>query len=185
MTQRGSRSTQKQMPPRILREVLDRQPQPARARGPEHQPVRAFREVLVRQRRAEQLVVGAEVVERDARLRNAGRAAGLEHVDRLAGEPLRDPALHRTAAQPLVLERAEARRDRRTRRSPAADPIRASSRSRARTDDPVAGSKCQLTISRTCASSAVAPPAACRGSMSRRRVVMRPQYSRASRARWR
>ena len=34
-------------------------------------------------------------------------AAGFEDEDRLAGQPLRDPALDRAAAKPLVLERAE------------------------------------------------------------------------------
>ncbi len=87
-----------------LREMLDRQSKTAGTRGAQHQPVRAFREVLVRQRRAEQLVIGAEILERHAGLRNARRAAGLEHIRRLAGESLRDPALHGTAAQPFVLE---------------------------------------------------------------------------------
>ena len=39
------------------------------------------------------------------RLRDAGRAAGLEDVDRLVGERLGHPAPHRAAAQPFVLER--------------------------------------------------------------------------------
>src|SRR5262249_49604703 len=50
-----------------------------------------------------------EVVRCDPRLRNARRAAGLEDVDRPAVESLRDPALHRPAAQPLVLKLGEAR----------------------------------------------------------------------------
>ena len=64
MTQRGSRSTQKQMPPRCWREVLDRQPQPPRAGRAEHQPVRALRKILVGQRVAEDLVVDPEVLAR-------------------------------------------------------------------------------------------------------------------------
>ena len=63
----------------------------------------------VGQRVAEQLVVGAEIVERDAGLRHTGGAAGLEHEHRLAGAALGDPALHRSAAQPVVLEQTEAR----------------------------------------------------------------------------
>ncbi len=42
-----------------------------------------------------------------AALGNAGRAAGLEDVDRLVGEGLGHPAAHRPAAQPFVLERLE------------------------------------------------------------------------------
>ena len=108
MTHRGSRSTQKQMPPRCWREVLDGQPQAPRAGRAEHQPVGSLREVLIGQRVAEQLVVDPEIVARDARLGHAGGAAGLEHVDRLAGAALGDPALHRSAAQPVVLEKTEA-----------------------------------------------------------------------------
>ena len=108
MTQRGSRSTQKQMPPRILAEVLDRQPQPPRAGRAEHQPVAAPREVLVRQRLAEHLVVDAEVVAVDAASsgcrwcrRSRRRKTGLP------ARPFGNPAPHRPAAQPLVLEEAE------------------------------------------------------------------------------
>src|SRR5262249_48486547 len=85
----------------------DRQPQPARTRRPEHQPVRSPREVLVGQRLAEQLVVGPEVFHRDARLWNAGRPARLEDEHWFAGEAFRNPALHRAAAQPFVLEQPE------------------------------------------------------------------------------
>ena len=91
----------------VLGQVLHRQAQAPRARRAQHQPVRAAREVLVGQRLAEDLVVGAEVLTRDAGLRDAGGAAGLEHEDRLPGEALRHPALHRAAAQPLVLERTQ------------------------------------------------------------------------------
>ena len=63
--------------------------------------------MFVRQRLAEDLVVDAEVVAADARLGNARRAAGLEDVDRLAGQTVRQPALHRPAAEPFVLKLAE------------------------------------------------------------------------------
>ena len=92
----------------VLREVLDRQTQTPRAGRPQHQPVRPAREELVRQRVAEDLVIGAEVVDRHARLRRAGRPARLEDEHRLAGESLGDPPLHRAAAQRFVFERAEA-----------------------------------------------------------------------------
>ena len=91
----------------VLAQVLYGQAQPARARGAEHQPVGARREVLVRQVGAEQFVVGAEVVQGHPALRDARGAAGLEHVDRIVGHRLRHPAPHRAAAQPLVLERRE------------------------------------------------------------------------------
>ena len=120
-------------PAAILRQVLDRQAQPPRSGRTEHQPVGAFREVLVGQRRAEQLVVGAEIVAGDARLRRAGRAAGLEDEHRLAGQASRDPALHRSAAQPLVLERPQTFQVAEPLDLGPADPTRASSRSRART----------------------------------------------------
>ena len=94
-------------PAAVLAQMLDGEPQAPGTRRPEHQPVRAARKLVVRQRTAEQLVVDAEVFARDARFRNARRAAGLEDVDRLAGQPLRNPALHRTTAQPFILELAE------------------------------------------------------------------------------
>ena len=91
----------------VLGQVLHRQTQPARPRRSEHQPVGALREVLLRERRAEQLVVGPEVVARNARLRNARRAARFKDEHRLAGQALGHPAPHRTAAQPLIFKRAE------------------------------------------------------------------------------
>ena len=114
-TQRGSRSTQKQMPPRYWAQVLDRQPQPPRAGRAEHQPVRALREELVRQRVAEHLVVDPEVVDDDAALGNAGGAAGLEDVDRLvraapsapSGAPARRAAI-RPRRRPNFLQVVEA-----------------------------------------------------------------------------
>ena len=91
----------------ILSQVLDRQPQPPRTRGAQHQPVGALGEILFRQRRGKQLVVGAEVVDRDPALGNARGAARFEHVDRLVGKRLGHPPPHRSAAQPFVLERLE------------------------------------------------------------------------------
>ena len=107
MTQRGSRSMQKQMPPRYCARCSTASRRRRGPDGPSISQFDPFGKYSIGQRLAEQLVVDAEVVAVDARLRNAGRAAGLEDVDRLAGEPLRHPALHRSAAQPLVLERAE------------------------------------------------------------------------------
>ena len=88
----------------VLREVLDGETQAARPRRPEHEPVRALREKFVGQRVAEHLVVGAEVVDVDARLGHAGAAARLEDVDGTVGQTLRHPAADGAAAQPLVLE---------------------------------------------------------------------------------
>jgi hypothetical protein len=92
----------------MLAQVLDRQPQAPRSRRSEHQPVSSPRKVLVGERAAEDFVVDPEVLDADARLRRACRAAGLEHEDRFARQRFGDPPLHRTAAQPVVLERREA-----------------------------------------------------------------------------
>src|SRR5262249_53596170 len=92
-----------------LRQVLDRQAETTRAGRPEHQPVRSPRKELVGQRLAEDLVVGAKVIQVDACFRDARGSTRLEHVDRLSREPLRNPALHGPAAQRLVLELPEAR----------------------------------------------------------------------------
>ncbi len=94
-------------PAAVLGQVLDGQAQPARPRRPQHQPVGAAREGLVGQVVAEDLVVGLEVLDVDAALGHAGRAAGLEDVQGLVRQALGDPAPHRSAAQPLVLEVAE------------------------------------------------------------------------------
>ena len=91
----------------ILAQVLDRQAEPARPRRPEHQPVAAAREMPVGQGVAEHLVVDAEVVADDPALGDARGAAGLEHVPRSIRQRFRDPAPHRAAAQPVVLEVAE------------------------------------------------------------------------------
>ena len=91
----------------MLRQMLDCQPQPPRPRRAQHQPVRAVRKILLRQRVAEERVVGPKILDRHAALRHARGAARLEHVDRLVGERLRHPPPHRPAAEPLVLERRE------------------------------------------------------------------------------
>src|SRR5207247_10663414 len=49
-------------------------------------------------------VVNPEVFDGNARLRNARRPARFEDEHRPAGKPFRNPALHRTSAQPRVLE---------------------------------------------------------------------------------
>ena len=136
----------------VLREVLDGQAQPARAGGPERQPVGALREGVVGQRVAEHLVVDAEVVDVDARLGHAGAAAGLEDVDGPARVALRHPAAHRAAAQPLVLEGAEL-----VEVGVAVTSLRGSQPAFAaqssQNGQPVSGSKCQAITSRTQASS--------------------------------
>ena len=45
--------------------------------------------MLVGQRRAEDLVVDPEILQADARFRDARRAAGLEHEDRFARQAVR------------------------------------------------------------------------------------------------
>src|SRR5436190_3231482 len=75
-------------PAAYLAEMLDAKPQASRAGGAQHQPVAAGREMLVGERFAEKLVVGAEVLAVDASFRDTGSAASLEDVDGLAGEPL-------------------------------------------------------------------------------------------------
>ncbi len=93
--------------------------------GPTDQPVGALRESVVGQRVAEQLVVDAEVVDVDARLRHAGAAAGLERVDRpVLRRPFGTQRRTGAAAQPLVLERAELVEVVVAPGSPCADPSR-------------------------------------------------------------
>ena len=106
-TQRGSRSTQKQMPPRYWHRCSTASRSRRGPDGPSISQLRPLGEVLLRQRVAEHLVVDAEVVDDDAALGDAGGAAGLEDVDRLVLQRLGHPAAHRAAAQPLVLEVAE------------------------------------------------------------------------------
>src|SRR5262249_9808193 len=88
-------------------EMLDGEAQPPRSARAKHQPVRSFGKVLLRQRRAELLVVDAKIVDDDAALRNAGGAAGLEDVGGLAPQGLGLPAPNRPAAKPFVFEEAE------------------------------------------------------------------------------
>ena len=95
-------------PATVLGQMLDRKAQPSRAGRSEHQPVRAFREVLIGQGLAEQLVVDPEVLARHPRLGDARRAARLEHKNRLPGKAFGNPAPDGTAAQPFVLELTEA-----------------------------------------------------------------------------
>src|SRR5262249_42181527 len=78
-----------------LAEMLDGEAQPPRSARAKHQPVRSFGKVLLRQRRAELLVVDAKIVDDDAALRNAGGAAGLEDVGGLAPQGLGLPAPNR------------------------------------------------------------------------------------------
>jgi hypothetical protein len=92
----------------VLCQVLDGQPEAARTARADHQPVRSAREKLIRQRGAKGFVIGTEVVDTDARFGNAGRAARFECKDGLVGVGARHPAAHGTAAQPLVLKKAEA-----------------------------------------------------------------------------
>ena len=133
ITQRGSRSTQKQMPPRCWHEVLDRQPQPPRTGGAEHQPVRALGEILVGQRLAEQLVVDAEVFDRRCgswecrwcRRSRRRRSAFRDSPSAPSGAPGR-----REAIRPRTAETGAGRR---RPGSPCAGPSRASPRSPART----------------------------------------------------
>ena len=82
-TQRGSRSTQKQMPPRYWHRCSTASRSRRGPDGPSISQLRPLGEVLVGQRVAEHLVVDAEVVDDDAALGDAGGAAGLEDVDRL------------------------------------------------------------------------------------------------------
>ena len=100
---------QKQMPPRCWARCSTASRKRRGPGGSQHQPVRPLGKILVRQRVAEQRVIGAEVVDRDAALGDARRTAGFEYVNRLVGKRLRHPAPHRAAAQPFVLEGFELR----------------------------------------------------------------------------
>ena len=111
--------------------MLDGQPQPPRARRTEHQPVGAAGKVFVVKRVAEHRVVDAEVVDIDPALGDAGAAAGLEDVDRPIGIGLGNPAPHRAAAEPFVLEGPSLARSAKQWIS-SAGPNRAAPHSRAR-----------------------------------------------------
>src|SRR5262249_47490038 len=88
----------------ILAQVFDCQPEPARSRGPKHQPVGASREVFLRQGFAKHLIINAEVLYGHAALRHSGRAASLENVDGQTGEAFGHPAANRASPQPVVLK---------------------------------------------------------------------------------
>ena len=88
----------------MLCQVLDRQTQATGSRGAQHQPVRTFGEVLVRQRVAEQLVIPPMILDHHTAFRNASCAARLENVDRFPRMPCRNPTADRTAAEPFIFE---------------------------------------------------------------------------------
>ena len=98
----------KQMPPRCWARCSTASRSRRGPLGSDHQPVRALRKRIVRQRLAEVRVVDSEVLVCDSRLRHARAAAGLEDEDRFVRVRLRHPAPHRSAAQPFVFERTEA-----------------------------------------------------------------------------
>ena len=91
----------------VLGEVLDGQAQAPGTRRAEHQPVGPPGEVLLGKVVAEELVVGAEVVYRDAALGDSSCSTGLEDVDGLVGEGLGHPAADRPAPQPRIFEEGE------------------------------------------------------------------------------
>src|SRR6478672_11247579 len=93
----------------MLREMLDCQAQTTWPGWTKRQPIRTMREKLFRQRVAERLVIDAEVVDVDARLRHARAAAGFKCVNRTIGITLRHPTPHWPTTQPLVLKKTEAR----------------------------------------------------------------------------
>ena len=136
----------------VLREVLDRQAQPARARRPEHQPVRALREELVGQRLAEQLVVDAEVLAtrrassgcrscRRSRTRRSACPASPFGIQRCTGPP----RSHSSWNSPKRCRSAKVLISRR-----GSQPAFFAKSSQ--NGVPVAGSKCQSTTSRIHAS---------------------------------
>ena len=116
ITQRGSRSTMKQMPPRCWARCSTARRRRRGPLGPTVQPVGALGEELLGQRVAEGLVVDAEVVDVDARLRHAGRAAGLEDRDRPAP---RSPSAPSAARGRRAATRPRRSRTCRGRRSPS------------------------------------------------------------------
>src|SRR6187431_3360467 len=81
----------------VLGQMLDRQPKAPRARGAKHQPIRSHWKILLGKRLAEERIIGAKVVDRNAALRHAGRSAGFKHICRLACQSLGDPAINRAA----------------------------------------------------------------------------------------
>src|SRR6185369_13476862 len=93
----------------MLREMFNREPQSSRPRRPDHQPVRAFRKELVRQRFAERLVVDSKIIDADTRLRHTGAASGFEDVYRAIRISLWHPSANRSSAQPFILKKPEPR----------------------------------------------------------------------------
>ena len=91
----------------ILSEMLHRKTEAARPGRAEHEPVRAFGEVLIRQRVAEELIVESKILDRDAAFGNPGRAAGFENVNGTILVRLRYPSPHGSSTQPLILEQRE------------------------------------------------------------------------------
>ena len=91
----------------MLGEMLDGEAKPTWSARPDLEPVASFRKVLIGQVATEDLVVDAEIVDVDARLRDARAAAGFESADWLVAVRARDPPTDRAPAQPFILERAE------------------------------------------------------------------------------
>jgi hypothetical protein len=87
-----------------LGQMFDRQAQAARTARAEHQPVRSFGKILFGQCAGKNLVVSPVVLDYNAALGNARRAAGFEDVRRLARKGLGNPAAGGPAAKPFVLE---------------------------------------------------------------------------------
>jgi len=94
-------------PAAMLRERLARPAQAPQPGWSEHEPVAARRGTPRRKRLAEQLVVGFEIGDADARFGYAGRAAGFGNINRFASEALGNPAPYWPAAQPFVFAMAE------------------------------------------------------------------------------
>src|SRR4029079_14262485 len=97
-------------PAATFREMLDRETQATWSSWTKRKPIGSFRKELFRQRVAKRFVVEAEVFDIYARLRHARAAAGFKRVNRTIRVTLRHPATHWTTAQPLVLEKTEARK---------------------------------------------------------------------------
>lgn len=91
----------------MLREMFERPAQTPQLGWSEHEPVAARRGTLRRKRLAEQLVVGFEIGDADARFGYAGRAAGFGNINRFASEALGNPAPYWPAAQPFVFAMAK------------------------------------------------------------------------------
>ena len=137
----------------MLREVLHREAQAARTARPEHQPVGPLREALVGQRVGEQLVVGPEVVDGDAALRYAGRPARLR--TRRSACPRRPRGTQRRTGPPRSHSSSKWPNFRRSSKPSTSrrGSQPAFSAHSSQNGEPVAGSKCHATTSRTRASS--------------------------------